>query len=101
MMDEIMRQEERILLKEPLNKSSAAGKLIFFPIHAEWKSGNTRSIPLFSILLSEEKSLADSSCRFNQSFPYAVYLHSHRQPFLIRCADYRAIVPLSGQKRRD
>ena len=35
MMDEIMRQEERILLKEPLNKSSAAGKLIFFPIHAE------------------------------------------------------------------
>ena len=31
--------------------------------------GNTYSIPLFSILLSEEKSLAVSSCRFNQSFP--------------------------------
>ena len=68
MMDEIMRQEERILLKEPLNKSSAAEQRIFFPIHAEWKTGNTRSIPLFSILLSEEKSLAVSSCRFNQSF---------------------------------
>ena len=68
MMDEIMRQEERILLKEPLNKSSAAEQRIFFPIHAEWKTGNTRSIPLFSILLSEKKSLAVSSCRFNQSF---------------------------------
>ena len=68
MMDEIMRQEERIFLKEPLNKSSAAGKLIFFPIHAEWKTGNTRSIPLFSILLSDKKSLAASSCLFIQSF---------------------------------
>ena len=68
MVDEIMRQEERILLKEPLNKSSAAEQRIFFPIHAEWKTGNTRSIPLFSILLSEKKSLAVSSCRFNQSF---------------------------------
>ena len=74
MVDEIMRQEERILLKEPLNKSSAAGKLIFFPIHAEWKTGNTRSIPLFSILLSEKKSLAVSSCRFNQSFPNMIRL---------------------------
>ena len=54
--------------REPLNKSSAAEQRIFFPIHAEWKTGNTRSIPLFSILLSEEKSLAVSSCRFNQSF---------------------------------
>ena len=35
MVDEIMRQEERILLEEPLNKSSAAGKLIFFASHAE------------------------------------------------------------------
>ena len=54
--------------KEPLNKSSAAGKLIFFPIHAEWKTGNTRSIPLFSILLSDKKSLTASSCLFIQSF---------------------------------
>ena len=68
MVDEIMRQEERILLKEPLNKSSAAEQRIFFPIHAEWKTGNTRSIPLFSILLSEKKSLAASSCLFIQSF---------------------------------
>ena len=35
MMDEIMRQEERILLKEPLNKSSAAEQRIFFASHAE------------------------------------------------------------------
>ena len=31
MVDEIMRQEERILLKEPLNKSSAAGYLFRQP----------------------------------------------------------------------
>ena len=61
--------EDKYNTWEPLNKSSAAEQRIFFLIHAEWKTGNTRSIPLFSILLSEKKSLAVSSCRFNQSFP--------------------------------
>ena len=55
--------------KESLNKSSAAGQRIFFASHAEWKTGNTYSIPLFSILLSDKKSLAASSCLFIQSFP--------------------------------
>ena len=32
-------------------------------------TGNTYSIPPFSILLSDEKSLATSSCLFIQSFP--------------------------------
>ena len=37
---------------------SAAGWRVFSPIRAVWKTGNTPSIPLFSKLSAEEKSLA-------------------------------------------
>ena len=55
--------------KEPLNKSSSAGRRIFCPTRAVLKAGNTYSIPPLSELSSEAKSSAASSCRFNQSFP--------------------------------
>ena len=54
-------------IKEPLNKSSAGEPRIFWSIHSVLKMGNTQSIPSFSELLPESKSLAVSSCRFNQS----------------------------------
>ena len=54
---------------EPLNKSSAAEQRIFCSLSAVWKIGNTYSIPRFPKLSEEAKSLAVSSCRFNQSFP--------------------------------
>ena len=55
--------------KEPLNKSSTAEQRIFCSLSAVWKIGNTYSIPRFPKLSEEAKSLAVSSCRFNQSFP--------------------------------
>ena len=55
--------------KEPLNKSPAAEQRIFFPIGSVWKTWNTYSIPSFFKLSAEKKSLAVSSCGFNQSFP--------------------------------
>ena len=73
--------------RETLNKSSAAGQRIFCPQSAVWKTGNiaqplpaklaygcgiplagTYSIPTFSKPCLRTKSLAASSCRFNQSF---------------------------------
>ena len=55
-------------IRETLNNSSAAGKLIFSPIRAVQKTGNTYSIPPFSEPSVGEKSLAASSCRIIQSF---------------------------------
>ena len=55
--------------REPLNKSSSAGRRIFCPTRAVLKAGNTQSIPPLSELSAETKSSAASSCRFNQSFP--------------------------------
>ena len=74
--------------REALNKSSAAGQRIFCPQSAVWRMGNiaqplpaklaygcgiplagTQSIPTFSKPCLRTKSLAPSSCRFNQSFP--------------------------------
>ena len=43
--------------------ASAAGWRVFSPIRTVWKTGNTPSIPLFSKLSAEEKSLATGSCR--------------------------------------
>ena len=61
--------------KEPLNKSSAAERRIFYTNRAVRKMENTYSIPSFFVLSLGAKSLAVSSCRFNQSFPtLAVYL---------------------------
>ena len=57
------------LPKETLNKSSAAGQRIFCFHAAVLKVGNTQSIPSLLIPCLETKSLAASSCRFNQSFP--------------------------------
>ena len=54
--------------KEPLNKSSSAGRRIFCPTRAVLKAGNTYSIPPLSELSAETKSSAASSCRFIQSF---------------------------------
>ncbi len=54
--------------REPLNKSSSAGRRIFCPTRAVLKAGNTQSIPPLSELSAETKSSAASSCRFNQSF---------------------------------
>ena len=56
-------------LKETLNKSAAAERRAFCPIRAVPKLGNTQSIPTILVLSAEPKSLAVSSCRFNQSFP--------------------------------
>ena len=53
---------------ESLNKSSSAEQRIFCPNHAVRKTGNTYSIPTFSALSLGTKSLAVSTCRFNQSF---------------------------------
>ena len=53
---------------EPLNKSSTAEQRIFCSLSAVWKIGNTYSIPRFSKLCEEAKSLAVGSCRINQSF---------------------------------
>ena len=50
-------------------KSSAADRRIFSLIRAVPKVGNTYSIPPLLEPSAEEKSLAVSSCRFNQSFP--------------------------------
>ena len=55
--------------REALNKSSSAEQRIFCPIRAVRKTGNTSSIPVFFELSPVTKSLAVSSCRFNQSFP--------------------------------
>ena len=55
-------------LREPLNKSSAAGERIFFARSSASKAGNTSSIPLLSMLRPVRKSFAPSSCRFNQRF---------------------------------
>ena len=55
--------------KEPLNKSSAAERRIFYTNRAVRKMENTYSIPSFFVLSLGAKSLAVSSCRFNQSFP--------------------------------
>ena len=41
----------------------------FPPIRAVWKTGNTPSIPLFSKLSAEEKSLATGSCRIVRCCP--------------------------------
>ena len=57
-----------IMIREPLNNSSAAGQRIFSPIRSVQKTGNTYSIPPFSKPSAEEKSLAASSCRIIQSF---------------------------------
>ena len=57
-----------MIFKETLNKSSAAGKRIFCSHAAVSKVGNTQSIPPLWIPCLETKSLASSSCRFNQSF---------------------------------
>lgn len=54
--------------KEPLNKSSSAEQRIFCPIRAVQKTGNTSSIPVLFELSPVTKSLAVSSCRFNQRF---------------------------------
>ena len=54
---------------ETLPPSSAAGQRIFSSGNAGCKTGNTYSIPRFSNLFPEEKSLAASSCRREQSFP--------------------------------
>ena len=60
-------------IRETLNKSSAAGQRIFCPHAALRKVGNTQSIPpLFEACLWT-KSLAASSCRFNQSFPRQLF----------------------------
>ena len=65
-----LRNENRFhLSREPLNKSSAAEQRSFSSIRAVSKVGNTYSIPPLLKLSAEEKSLAASSCRFNQSFP--------------------------------
>ena len=56
------------VIKETLNKSSAAGQRIFCPHTAVQKAGNTYSIPPLSEPCLETKSLAASSCRLNQSF---------------------------------
>ena len=52
-----------------LPPSPAAGQRIFSSGNAGCKTGNTYSIPRFSNLFPEEKSLAASSCRREQSFP--------------------------------
>ena len=57
------------LVREALNKSSAAEQRIFFSIRAVSKVGNTSSIPPLLKLSAEEKSLAVSTCRFVQRFP--------------------------------
>ena len=62
---------------ETLNKSSAAERRIFCSQAAVQKMGNTYSIPSFSEPCLKAKSLAASSCRFNQSFP----LDSQGTPF--------------------
>ena len=55
--------------RETLNKSPAAGQRIFCSQAAVPKTGKTYSIPPFLEPCLETKSLAASSCRFNQSFP--------------------------------
>ena len=63
--------------KEPLNKSPSAEQRIFCSLSAVWKIGNTYSIPRFFKLSEEAKSLAVSSCRFNQSF-HRLWLKVHK-----------------------
>jgi hypothetical protein len=60
-------------IKEPLNKSPAAGERIFFVRSSASKAGNTQSIPLLLMLRPDKKSLAPRPCRFNQRF-----LRQHR-----------------------
>ena len=50
-------------LRQHRTIASAAGWRVFSPIRTVWKTGNTPSIPLFSKLSAEEKSLATGSCR--------------------------------------
>ena len=56
------------MFKEPLNKWSAAEQRAFCLIRAVLKLENTQSIPAISVLSAGPKSLAVSSCPFNQSF---------------------------------
>ena len=70
--------------KEALIKSSAAEQRIFFPIRTVQKAGNTSSIPPLFEPSAGGKSLAVSSCRFNQSFPNTVnppYGYDHTEDF--------------------
>ena len=78
-------------VRESLNKSSAAGQWIFCPQSAVRKTGNTYSIPTFSVHCPETKSLAASSCRLNQSFPglsqtvrYSVMSLACFTPYILR-----------------
>ena len=50
-------EQKKLNLKKPLNKSSAAEKLIFFSIRIVSKAGNTSSIPSFLKLSAEDKAL--------------------------------------------
>ena len=59
---------KRAYFRKSLNKSSALGWRSFCPIRAVLKAGNTYSIPPFSELSPETKSLAASACRFVQRF---------------------------------
>ena len=59
--------------REPLNKSSAAEERIFFARSSASKAGNTSSIPLLLMLRPVKKSLALTSCRFNQRFPRSLH----------------------------
>ena len=82
------------LLREALNKSSSAEHRSFFPIHAVLKMGNTHSIPAFSELLAESKSLAVSSCRFHRCFlKWMIYEYERKEsvPELIRLLGEKGI----------
>ena len=70
---------------EALPPSPAAGQRIFFSGNAGCKTGNTYSIPRFSNLFPEEKSLAASSCRRGQSFPAAQRLPWPRSLLAFLC----------------
>ena len=63
-----------VKLRQHRTIASAAGWRVFSPIRAVWKTGNTPSIPLFSKLSAEEKSLATGSCRIVRCCLYSLGL---------------------------